>query len=257
MDICRRYGVPAFARGMKALEILNPLITIEHPTALPIELIGRDLNPFIGAAEAAQLIGQTSRPELMTDRIKKMASYTDDGLFHGAYGSRIAGSLPRVVRLLDADPSTRQAVLSIYSSGLDTSERYSDIPCTLTLQFFVRDGGLCLRVSMRSNDVWLGLPYDLFQFISLQMAVAQSLQLPVGWYCHSVGSMHLYETNERAAAGVRFRRPERLEVVPYPYFGHATIGGISQRMRRLLDDPSRYDLDLTRFEAMIAKGLQS
>lgn len=248
------FGQPTFARGLKAREILNPTLIINEPTWLPIDLDGRVLNHFIGAAEAAQLIGQTSRPEFMIDRIRKMASYTDAGMFHGAYGTRIAGDLSRIVALLKDDQASRQAVLSVYDARRDLGERFKDIPCTLTLQFLVRDGGLCLRTSMRSNDVWLGLPYDLFQFITLQMAMAQALDIPVSWYAHTVGSMHLYETNAEDAKHVVSRR--ELSKIAAPYFSRPTIAGISETMRRLLDDPRR-DMDLTGFETQMAEWLAS
>lgn len=80
--------------------------------------------------------------------------------------------------------------------------------CTLNLQFFVREGKVELHVNMRSNDIWLGFPYDVFNFTSLQRYVASALQLPAGEYVHHVGSMHLYERHyadaERVLAAGRY-----------------------------------------------------
>ena len=43
-----------------------------------------------------------------------------------------------------------------------------DIPCTLSLQFFLREASdqlwLHTIATMRSNDAWLGVPYDTFNF---------------------------------------------------------------------------------------------
>jgi len=52
---------------------------------------------------------------------------------------------------------------------------------------------------MRSNDVFIGLTHDVFSFTMLQEIVANSLSLGLGSYKHMVGSLHLYDTNRRAA----------------------------------------------------------
>ena len=49
--------------------------------------------------------------------------------------------------------------------------------------------------TMRSNDVYLGLPHDVFFFTMLQELVARRLDVELGLYRHIVGSLHLYEHN--------------------------------------------------------------
>jgi hypothetical protein len=51
-----------------------------------------------------------------------------------------------------------------------------DVPCTLSLQFFVRDNKLHLHAHMRSNDVFWGLTYDLFSFTMLQEVMMLELR---------------------------------------------------------------------------------
>ena len=46
---------------------------------------------------------------------------------------------------------------------------------------------------MRSNDIWFGLPYDIFQFTSLQILLSMELGVGIGTYTHICGSLHLYE----------------------------------------------------------------
>jgi hypothetical protein len=70
-----------------------------------------------------------------------------------------------------------------------------DIPCTLSIQFFIRDGRLHCVTTMRSNDIWLGLPYDIFCFTCLQRLIAEALKVPTGFYIHQAGSLHLYARN--------------------------------------------------------------
>ena len=48
---------------------------------------------------------------------------------------------------------------------------------------------------MRSNDAWLGLPYDVFCNTQLLKLIADILGVIPGSYTHNVGSMHFYERN--------------------------------------------------------------
>ena len=120
----------------------------------------------------------------------------------GAYGPRIFGpnvelsQLTRVVELLRVKNDTRQAVIQIFDRN-DIGKK--DVPCTCTLQFMARGGRLNMMTSMRSNDAYLGLPHDVFAFTWLQEVVARTLALDVGDYHHAVGSLHLYDRNERDA----------------------------------------------------------
>jgi hypothetical protein len=68
----------------------------------------------------------------------------------------------------------------------------NDLPCTLSMQFIRRGEHLHCSVCMRSNDVWLGLPYDVFCFSTIQRLVAHRLGLKAGKYIHNVGSLHVY-----------------------------------------------------------------
>ena len=56
----------------------------------------------------------------------------------------------------------------------------------------VRDNKLEWTQIMRSNDIYLGLPYNLIQFTSLQEIIAGWLKINVGSYCHYSDSLHLY-----------------------------------------------------------------
>lgn len=122
---------------------------------------------------------------------------------YGAYGMRWRGQVDGIVSKLRRDPGTRQTVLATWASG-DAAAETPDVPCTLSLQFLVRPDEtgspvLNLIVTMRSNDVWLGMPYDVFAFSRLQKMVADMLGLQVGCYVHQVGSLHLYEKDEAQA----------------------------------------------------------
>jgi len=117
----------------------------------------------------------------------------------GAYGPRLFGEeqnaqVERVISQLRLHPTTRQALIQLFNLN-DLDRHHDDVPCTSTLQFFDRDGRIDLVVYMRSNDVFHGLPHDIFAFTMLQEIVARALDRELGSYTHMVGSLHLYEEN--------------------------------------------------------------
>lgn len=251
------HGDESSPRGQKTRELCNVTYQVSEPWQIPLNGInGRNLREYIGASEALQLVGQTTEPEEMIKNVSAFQNYTDGGIFHGAYGIRVYGKLKLIVDLLKKDPDSRQAVLTMYNSTQDLNVNSRDVPCTLSIQFLIRNNKLCARTTMRSNDVWLGLPYDLIQFCALQGAIAKSLNLEMGWYAHSVGSLHLYEQHFDNVKDLSWRfNPESK---PYkPLWTSGTIENISRDARKILKGESR--VESTEFElwlmSQIGNGL--
>lgn len=186
-------GRPTAPRGEPTLEILNAGVTLLDPTdALPVG-IGREPNLAIGAGEALQLIGGFSDPEMMVSIAGSFERFLDGGVLAGAYGPRIRTQLPVAVERLRQDPDTRQSIALVWDARLDAFGTVPrDLPCTKDFHFFMRDGALSLQTCMRSNDAWLGVAYDFFQFCQLQLSVAKALEVPVGPYYHHADSLHIY-----------------------------------------------------------------
>lgn len=94
---------------------------------------------------------------------------------------------------------TKKAVITIYDSNKH-SKKTNDNPCTMFLQFFIRENVLYLNTFMRSNDLWYGLSYDLpfFVFVLKQMFFKLRHIYPDlrnGVYFHNSNSLHIYEKN--------------------------------------------------------------
>jgi hypothetical protein len=71
-----------------------------------------------------------------------------------------------------------------------------DYPCTIGFNFTISEHGtLEMNVLMRSNDVWRGFAYDVFQFTQLQRTLARVLGVYPGMYRHTAWSMHMYESD--------------------------------------------------------------
>lgn len=169
----------------------------------------RRLSPMYACAELVWYLSG----EQTIDRIKAYApqyvKFADEhGVAYGAYGHRLKSNIPGLhqlwllLRVLREQSKTRQAVITMWKPAdlhVILYDTPADVPCTLTWQFLVRDGRLHMVCSMRSNDVWLGMPYDIFVNTSIQSVIADTLGIEYGTYTHHVGSLHLYEKNATVA----------------------------------------------------------
>lgn len=238
-------------RGLPTVEMADVHMKVLDPWKL-LQVEGRQLAYGIGALEACSLVGQYSNPDRFIERFKNFQPFVSDGVLWGAYGPRVAGNLGEVVRLLQSDPYSRQAILTIFDSSRDLNRNVPDVPCTISIQFLRRFDMLNMIVNMRSNDVWLGFPYDSIQFSALMGAVAQSVGATWGWYSHNVGSMHLYERDREKAVLIKPAPTSGLEV-GLKFWGADTIAEISARARGILEGYApKY---MTQFERLLFRTI--
>ncbi len=102
-----------------------------------------------------------------------------------------------LVDLLKAEPSSRHAVVVTWDpaqDGLSTVKK-KNVPCPYTFTVNIVAGRLHLHNIIRSNDIMLGLPFDVAGFALLQCMLAQKLGVKPGIYSHSISNAHIYDTH--------------------------------------------------------------
>jgi thymidylate synthase len=200
----RDRGHLAEPRGLRTLDVGPTLLVCQDPRDALAVGVGRGLSANIAAVEAAMLVGGFCDEDLIKRVAPKLLDYADKYesatstqqlRLHGAYGRRIGQQLGAALHKLRVDPETRQAIITLWDPWLDNLPEKRDYPCTLALQLIMRNGLLDLDVTMRSSDVWRGLPYDAFQFSQLLITAARVLGVPLGRYYHMSWSLHLYATD--------------------------------------------------------------
>ena len=166
----------------------------------------------------------------------QIAQFSDNGnTFDGAYGPRVRAQWPYIVESFKRDFTTRQAVISIFSPRA-LEEQSKDVPCTLTIQFLMRFDAIHTIICMRSSDVWLGLPYDFFNFSMLGNILAGQLGARVGSVTMHLGSSHLYERNLQVAKEV-VRNENDLGCICSPYLGGAPPEELKLRLIQPVGTP--------------------
>jgi thymidylate synthase len=195
-----RLGEETSPRGQKTREIRGMSLVLENPHCNLIVSPERKLNYAFGAAEFLWILSGLNQLDVIQAFNSNLGGFSDDGLrLRGAYGPKVVEQLGYVEDTLSRDPDSRQALISIWRERPGPTK---DVPCTVALQYFVRDNKLEALTYMRSNDLWLGFPYDVYVFTQLQRYLAYRLNVNVGRYRHVVGSMHLYEQHFERAADV-------------------------------------------------------
>jgi len=120
-----------------------------------------------------------------------------NGKINGAYGPRLFGikdgvnQIENVIHLLQQRNTSRRAAIQLFDAN-DIAHSFKDVPCTVGLQFAIRNDSLDMFTFMRSNDARAGLVHDIFAFTMLQEMVARTLKLNLGIYRHYAASLHIY-----------------------------------------------------------------
>jgi thymidylate synthase len=154
---------------------------------------------FSALGELCWYLSGSNRTEDIAYYLKYYRKLDENGVIFGAYGPRLisfdgVNQIESVIQALRCKPASRQAVIQLFDHR-DIIERHADVPCTCTLQYLLREERLSAITYMRSNDVFFGLPHDLFCFTMLQELIARSVGAELGSYHHMVGSLHMYDEN--------------------------------------------------------------
>lgn len=195
-------------------EIINAVTVINDPTRSFVRSNIRNLPIRYAIGEMLWYMSGINKLSEIQKYTKNWDRMSDDGeTVNSNYGWCIKHKYgfdqwEFVKDLLTRDPNTRQAVIHIKTADNAPSK---DVNCTVCLQFFIREGKLYLTTYMRSNDLWMGFPYDVFQFMNMQVLMSMELGLELGSYTHIAGSLHLYERDYRKATENKTNELELLQ----------------------------------------------
>lgn len=181
-------------------EIIGAIIVLNNPRARLSRTEDR-ATLFSCLGEFLWYLSGKNLLEFINYYIPKYKEFSDDGVtVHGGYGPRIfnkeKSQFQTIIDLLKRKESTRQAIIQIFDKS-DLYTAYKDIPCTCTMQFFIRNNRLDMVTHMRSNDVYKGLAHDIFAFTMIQELLCSILSLELGVYRHFIGSLHIYDDDKK------------------------------------------------------------
>lgn len=201
-------------RGGETKELLHAALTIHDPRQRWVVSREPPMNPAFAIAEVVWILSGRQDAAFLNYWNTQLPKFAGTGeAYHGAYGFRLRrhfglDQLERAYLALRHNPDGRQVVLQIWDARVDFPDEQGqpaseDIPCNIAAMLKVRHGRLEWTQIMRSNDLFLGLPYNLIQFTSLQEVLAGWLGIGLGDYTHWSDSLHLYSRDtERMQANL-------------------------------------------------------
>ena len=186
--------------GGQTLEITNQQITLSDSSLLGIQDPSRKWNEDYAIAEFLWYIGRDRSVGSMGDFASIWKRIKDTkGEVESNYGEYIFGNQWFwVVNELEADPCSRRAVIPIYESQ-HKFKNDLDHPCTMYIQFLIRNHKLHLIWNMRSCDLIYGLCNDMFcaalilQLMNNEFKESDHLDVDAGSVSFNIGSLHVYE----------------------------------------------------------------
>lgn len=181
-----RNGIKVSSRYGDTREVLGGRLRCRSGTLIT----RKNINYSLGWMEMYQLLAGVYDPEALA----RVAPNADHSLFtyDMAYGPRVVDQIPRIIEALRNDQNTRQAVVFV---GKPENGPTSSLPCTISIQFLIRDNLIHAVVQMRSWDLCKGLPYDIMMFSGLLEVIGRCLLIETGNVTVCAGSTHIYLNN--------------------------------------------------------------
>jgi thymidylate synthase len=217
----------------------NPvMLTIENPKQRVLFCPIRNANPFFHVMETVWMLAGERDVHWLKRFNRNIVNYADEGVIHGAYGYRWfvhwGDQIARVIKQLQDDPETRQAVISMWDPATDWQSHWKDRPCNVALMFRHVNGGLNMTVCNRSNDfVWGMMGANAVHLTYLHELIATAVGIPVGEYIVFTNNLHfyvdLYPNAEEIWASDR-------PVDPYPLISHYPLLQPDEYYKDLLQD---------------------
>lgn len=199
LNLILENGKEVAPRGLKTVEIINANLLCYNPLDRIVYNPARKMNIAFSIAEWLQCMIGDDDLSFISVFNSRMKDFAFKDRIASAYGSRIVtenlNQIESCIKALVVDSFSRQAIISIFKS--EDHHKWLDLPCTISLQFLLRNGKLDCIATMRSNDAIWGLTYDMFSFSMIQEYIARRLGVELGRYYHNAGSLHVYVDRDK------------------------------------------------------------
>lgn len=156
------------------------------------------------AKDRTELVGKNTIWTANADNQGKNLGYENHDLYKGlgpVYGHQLRNfdgdddrkgtdQITWLLNELKTNSESRRLVLSQWN--INQLPEMALPPCHYTFQFYVRNGKLSGMLTMRSNDVFLGAPFNVASYALLIHMFAKEVGLDVGELVYSIGDAHIY-----------------------------------------------------------------
>jgi thymidylate synthase len=119
--------------------------------------------------------------------------------------------LTNLINNLKNDPYSRRHIIMFYNPG----ELYLQaLPaCHMMAQFYVRNKELSCQVYIRSNDIFIGNPFNIASYALLTHMIAHVCSFTANKLIINIGDGHIYNSHINAAKEQLIREPYELPIL--------------------------------------------
>ena len=124
------------------------------------------------------------------------------------HDGRVIDQMQGVLDQIKQNPDSRRLIVNAWNVG--ELDQMALPPCHAFFQFYVAEGRLSCKLTQRSADAFLGVPFNIASYAFLMTMVAQQCDLAVGELIWSGGDCHIYTNHLDAVQQQLAREPRAL-----------------------------------------------
>ncbi len=191
-------GTPAYTKS-----IINAKITF-LPNELPL-LTQKEVKAKTATKEILWIWQKKSNvvQELRDMGVKIWDQWEQaDGTIGKAYGYQLGkkcrmlqgekvDQVDYLIYMLKNNPGSRRLITTLWDP--DDLDEMSLEPCVWHTHWQVVEGQLHLTVGIRSNDAFIGNPFNMYQYHVIHRAIAQVTGHPLGTLTFNIDNLHIYD----------------------------------------------------------------
>lgn len=121
-----------------------------------------------------------------------------------ACGPHKVDQIAEVIKTLKTDPNSRRMIVN--SWNVSELHKMALPPCHTFFQFYVENNSLSCKLTQRSADIGLGVPFNIAQYSILICMIAHVTGLTPGEFIWSGGDVHIYQNHIDALRAQLCRR---------------------------------------------------
>jgi thymidylate synthase len=125
-----------------------------------------------------------------------------------AADGQVVDQIADLLVALKEDPDSRRHIISAWNVG--ELSKMALPPCHLLFQFYVQNNRLSCKLTQRSADLFLGVPFNIASYSLLTYMIAAQCGLKVGEFIWSGGDCHIYHNHMDAVRMQLSRTPRPL-----------------------------------------------
>lgn len=204
MEIEEKSAVKLWAKALESLfEFGNVVVDTNKRESKEVQRLSLTLNSFADIKQPVEFLSNSKK--WLYPRFKEIESIILESdlskSYVYSYGERIFGYGEKAINqleeflipLLKKDPLSRRGIITIWDPAKDCNE--SIVPGLVSIDVKLRDGKVNLIALVRSNDIFIGWPANLYQLYILAKYISSRINVEIGTITTYSTSAHIFKDN--------------------------------------------------------------